>query len=97
MRPRGLSASLPVSVYVGHAGRHRPQWTQERARVYVRGSSLIAGGSSASATSPPTAVGAGMDDASPLPRPTCAASSGCGRFASLELADVLMWLATAGG
>src|SRR5438105_4049646 len=42
MRPRGESASWPVSVYVGHAGRQSPQWTHERAREYVRGSSCRA-------------------------------------------------------
>jgi hypothetical protein len=30
---------LPVSTYVGHAGRHNPQCTQASARSYVRGSS----------------------------------------------------------
>lgn len=30
MRPRGLSFSLPVRTYVGHASRQSPQWMHAR-------------------------------------------------------------------
>ena len=43
IRPRGESASCPVWVNVGHAGRHSPQCTHDSAREYVRGSSGKAG------------------------------------------------------
>ena len=36
-------ASLPFSVYVGHAGRQSPQCTHESPRRYVRSSSCKAG------------------------------------------------------